>query len=148
MSARVPNALGKTGQAARLLKAARAARKRAVCPLTGYAVGAAVLGESGRIYPGANVESRTGIIHICADRAAIFNALSHGEKHIKAIATVSAGSVPCGACRQAILEFGSGDTPIYSLQLDGPLGRETVVSTRISKLLPSAHTPELVERFR
>lgn len=134
--------------ARKLIAAARAARRNAYCPLTGYSVGAAVLGESGRVYAGANVESQTGIVHVCADRAALFNALSSGERRIRAIATVSAGSVPCGFCRQAILEFGAGDTPIYSVQADPRSGRERLVRTTISRLLPMAHTPETLERAR
>ena len=134
--------------ARRLVAAARRARAHACCPLTGYAVGAAVLGESGRIYSGANVESLTGIVHVCADRAALFNALSHGERRIRAIATVSAGSVPCGFCRQAILEFAAGDAAVYSVQADARGGTERLVKTTISRLLPMAHTPDTVARAR
>lgn len=130
--------------ARRLLKAAVSAQKNAYCPLTGYAVGAAVLGESGRIYPGSNIESPTGILHVCADRAAIFNALSHGERRIRAIATASKASVPCGACRQAILEFGTGDTPVYSLIQAPARGKARLIRTAISKLMPMAHTSDLI----
>ena len=83
---------------------------------------------------------------LCADRAAIFNALSHGERRIRAIATVSRGSVPCGVCRQAILEFGMGDTPVYSLFQETASGRKKLVKTSISKLMPAAHTEKTLKR--
>ena len=130
----------------RLIRAAVKAQAHAYCPLTRYAVGAAVLGESGRIYPGVNVESPTGILHVCAERAAIFSALSAGERLIKAVATVSRGSFPCGVCRQALLEFGAGDIPVYSVLQDPLSGPVRVEETRVSRLLPEAHTPKHIAR--
>ncbi len=127
-------------EARRLIETAVAARKNAYCPYSRYAVGAAVLGGSGRIYPGCNVETPTLIAHICAERAAIFNAFTHGEREIRAVATVSKASEPCGACRQMILEFGIGDTPIYSLHHDPARGVHRLLKTSISKLMPRAHT--------
>jgi cytidine deaminase len=131
-----------------LIAVALKARKAAHAALTGYKVGASVMGNTGRIYPGCNVEFPTGILHTCAERAAIVNAVSHGEKRILAVCTVSEGSFPCGVCRQAIQEFGDGKTPIYSLMRGKTPGKWRVASTTIAKLLPGAHTGETIERYR
>ena len=122
-----------------LIEAAKRARKYAYCPYSRYPVGAAVLAGSGRIYTGVNVETPTLIAHICAERNAIFSAFTHGERKILAVATVSKASTSCGACRQVILEFGVGDTPIYSVCLS-PEGKERIIRTSISRLMPQAHT--------
>ncbi len=131
----------------KLIDAALSARKNAYCPGTGYAVGAAVLGESGRVYPGCNVESPTAILNVCAERSAIYSALAHGERRITAVATASPASLPCGVCRQALLEFGGQDTPIYSVMLGRGGPKHRVVKTTVGKLLPGAHTGATVERY-
>lgn len=125
----------------RLIDAAKRARKHAYCPYSRYPVGAAVLAGSGRIYTGVNVEVPSLIAHICAERNAIFSAFSRGERKILAVATASAGSTSCGACRQVILEFGVGDTPIYSV-CQTPGGAERVIRTSIRRLMPFPHTGE------
>lgn len=132
---------------AALIEAALAARKSAYCPSTGYAVGAAVAGESGRIYPGCNVESPTAILNVCAERSAIYSALAHGERRITAVSTASAASLPCGVCRQALLEFGGVDTPVFSVMLGRGAGKRRVVKTTVGKLLPGAHTGATVEKY-
>jgi cytidine deaminase len=131
-----------------LIEAAIAAQKNAYATWTRYKVGASVLGGSGKIYPGCNIESPTGIIHTCAERAAIFNAVSHGEKRILAVCTVSGGSYPCGACRQAIQEFGGSKIPIYSLMRGRAPGKWRVAKTTVARLLPGAHTSETIKRYR
>lgn len=131
----------------KLVNAALAARKNAFCPLTGYAVGAAVMGVSGKIYGGCNIESKTGILHTCAERAAIFCAVSQGERAIIAVSTASAGSFPCGFCRQAICEFGGPDTPVFSVMAGKPGSKPTVAKTTLRKLLPGAHTSKTIERY-
>lgn len=123
-----------------LIAAAKQAQKRAFCPASSYPVGAAVLGESGRVYVGCNIEPPTLINHICAERAAIAGAISHGERRIKAVCTVSRASVPCGACRQFIREFGDEDTNVISICLDPANHRQRIVQTTIGELLPQAHT--------
>jgi cytidine deaminase len=133
-------------QRAELVEAAKTAQSHAYCPYSHYPVGAAILAESGKVYAGCNVESPTLISNICAERAAIFHMLSHGERRIAAVVTVSKASEPCGSCRQLIREFGDEDTPIVSLHVDG--GKEKVVETTISKLLPHAHTIEVLEEAR
>jgi len=125
---------------ARLVAAAKGAQRHAFCPYSHYPVGAAVLGATGRVYAGCNVESPTLIANICAERAAIYHALSHGERSILAVCTVSRASEPCGSCRQLIREFGAQGLPIYSLHADPVTGREKMVTTTISRLLPHAHT--------
>ena len=91
-----------------LMKAARDARQYAYAPYSEFAVGAAVLGESGRIYTGCNIENASYGLSNCAERTAIFKAISEGERCLAALAVVAdtPGPVsPCGACRQVILEF-------------------------------------------
>ena len=90
---------------------AREAAKHAYAPYSRFAVGAAVLGASGRIHVGANVENASYGLSMCAERAAIFRAVTEGERTIDAVClytATAAPSAPCGACRQVIQEFGSG----------------------------------------
>ena len=124
----------------KLIAAACAAQTHARCSFSRFPVGAAALGASGRIYPGCNIESPTLILHTCAERAAIFNAISHGEKSIVAISTVARTALPCGFCRQAILEFLVPDAPVYSLLADPRTGKRRLVTTSALKLMPFAYT--------
>lgn len=132
----------RSATASKLIRVAKDAQKNAYAPFSDYAVGASVLAASGKVYAGCNVESPTLISHICAERSAIFHAISHGEREIRAVCTVSRSSEPCGSCRQLIREFGPDDTPIYSIHLDPVSGKETLYETTISRLLPRAHTKE------
>ena len=94
-----------------LVKAACEARLRSYSPYSKFRVGAALLGESGTIYPGTNVENASIGLSICAERSAIFRAVAEGEKGFTAIAICADGAVPtlpCGACRQVLIEFGRG----------------------------------------
>jgi cytidine deaminase len=89
---------------------ARDAATHAYAPYSGFAVGAAVLGASGRIHVGANVENASYGLSMCAERAAIFRAVAEGERAIEAVCLYTATpapSTPCGACRQVIQEFGA-----------------------------------------
>ena len=94
-------------------------------PYSKFKVGAAVLGQSGKIYQGTNIENASFGVTICAERCAIFSAIAAGEKAIKAIVIVfkqkSPGplSTPCGACRQVMAEFGNQDMPVCTAALDG-----------------------------
>lgn len=92
---------------------AAAARERAYCPYSGFAVGAAALTASGRVFPGCNVENAAYPATICAERAALLGAYAAGEREIVALAVIAdtAGPVsPCGACRQVIHELAPGCT--------------------------------------
>jgi cytidine deaminase len=93
---------------ARLIQAAMQARKKAVAPYSQFRVGAALLTEDGKIISGANVESVSYGLTCCAERIALFKALTAGKKSFRAIAIVAAvenGPMPCGACRQLLAEY-------------------------------------------
>ena len=103
-----------------LIAQARAAQGRARAPHSGYPVGAAVLTESGKIFPGCNVESGAFPTTMCAERVAIFASIAAGENKIEALAIVTKdGGMPCGACRQVIYEQ-CGEIPIYVIRTDDP----------------------------
>jgi cytidine deaminase len=97
-----------------LIRAARAARRRAHAPYSGFRVGAAALTSDGTIVTGCNVENASYGLSICAERAAIHRAVAEGHRRVVVVA-VSAGrqgAMPCGACRQVMLEFGVRDVII------------------------------------
>jgi cytidine deaminase len=120
-----------------LLEAACEVRGNAYAPYSHYRVGAAVLTEDGQIFTGVNVENATYGLTICAERTAVFSAITAGHKRITAVAvcTENAGS-PCGACRQILVEFG-GDIPVW---ITNPRGETRQSST--SALLPDHFGPE------
>jgi cytidine deaminase len=91
-----------------LVAAALRARRQAVAPYSGFPVGAALLTARGRVVPGANVESASYGLSCCAERVALFKALTEGERDFSAIAVVARlahGPTPCGACRQLLAEY-------------------------------------------
>jgi cytidine deaminase len=97
-----------------LIAAARSAREHAHAPYSNFRVGAAVRAKSGRIFSGCNVENATYGLTLCAERVAIFKALSEGERGFDAVAVVAdtdSLTPPCGACRQILWEF-CGDVEI------------------------------------
>ena len=103
-----------------LVAAALEARSWAYSPYSGYATGAAVLGDTGRVYTGCNVENISYGLSMCAERAAAFAAVCAGERVWQALAVATAdGSPPCGACRQVLAEFAGPDLPIYMAKPDG-----------------------------
>lgn len=90
-----------------LIKHAAQVRKNAYAPYSKYTVGAAVKTGSGKVYTGCNVENAVYPLSICAERAAVFKAVSCGETIICAVAVVTQnGGTPCGSCRQVLREFG------------------------------------------
>jgi cytidine deaminase len=104
-----------------LIAAARQARENAHAPFSNFRVGAAVRAKSGRIYGGCNVENASYGLGCCAERVAIFKALSEGERGFDAIAVVTDADTltpPCGACRQVIWEI-CGDVPVILADLAG-----------------------------
>ena len=120
-----------------LIQTAIEARKWAYAPYSNYAVGAALLTSSGRIYDGVNVENAAYPETLCAERVAVVKAVSAGERQFEAIAVVTDnGGSPCGACRQVLAEFGL-DTIILIANEAGDLKSEIV----LSELLPFAFTP-------
>jgi cytidine deaminase len=121
-----------------LIQAAISVRHWAYVPYSHYPVGAAVLTSSGKIYDGINVESAAFPTTMCAERVAIFKAVSEGEREFDAIAVVTenAGS-PCGACRQVMAEFG-----LETLVLIADTSGNVRVETSVSELLPGAFTPK------
>jgi len=93
---------------ARLIRAASKARERACAPYSKFKVGAALLTKRGEIIAGANVESASYGLTCCAERVALFNALTNGKKDFVAVAVVArvqGGPMPCGACRQLLAEY-------------------------------------------
>ena len=121
-----------------LIDLANAARERAYVPYSHYAVGSALRTKSGKIYTGVNIENAAYPQTMCAERVAIFKAVSEGEKEFEAIAVVTNnGGSPCGGCRQVMAEFGL-DTIVLMANGDGDIVKETTVK----ELLPEAFTPE------
>jgi cytidine deaminase len=100
-----------------LIEAAQNARLQAVAPFSGFPVGAAVRSESGKIYTGCNIESASYGLTVCAERVAIWKALSEGERHFTELAVVADTETltpPCGTCRQIIWEFARGATIVFA----------------------------------
>jgi cytidine deaminase len=106
-----------------LIEAAKQARENAHAAYSNFRVGAALRSTSGRIFGGCNVENATYGLTMCAERVAIFKAISEGERGFSAIAVVTDTEVltpPCGACRQLIWEF-CGDIPVSMANLKGKI---------------------------
>jgi len=103
-----------------LIKRALEAQKMAYVPYSGFRVGAALLTEDNKIYSGCNIEISSYSPTICAERTAIFKAVSEGHRKIKAIAVVgdSNYTFPCGVCRQVLREFGKNANIIIANSLD------------------------------
>lgn len=120
-----------------LIEAAIDARQGAYAPYSNYRVGAALLTASGRIYDGVNVENAAYPATICAERVAVFKAISEGERNFVALAVITAnGGSLCGSCRQVLAEFGL-DTVVIIADSEGKIFRETSVG----ELLPEAFGP-------
>jgi cytidine deaminase len=106
---------------ARLVAEAFRSRGNAVSDRSGFAVGAAIEAEDGRIFGGCNVENATYGLTVCAERVAVWKALSEGVRRFRAVAVVTGAAVPtppCGACRQILWEF-AGDVPVVSVTEGG-----------------------------
>ena len=122
----------------KLIDLAIAARQWAYAPYSHYAVGAVVLTDSGKIYDGANIENSAYPTSICAERVAIFKAVSEGERCFKTIVVATEnGGTPCGSCRQVMAEFGS-ETEVLVVNTRG----EIVMETSVGELLPGAFSSE------
>lgn len=121
-----------------LIDLANEARQRAYVPYSNYPVGSALRTKTGRIYTGVNIENAAYPHTMCAERVAIFKAVSDGESEFDAIAVVTNnGGSPCGGCRQVMAEFGL-DTIVLIADGTGNLKKEKTVA----ELLPEAFTPD------
>ncbi len=124
-----------------LIECAKRARRKAYCPYSRYAIGAAVLTEGGRIFSGTNIENASYGLSICGERVAIFNAIARGEKWLQAVCVVGRCARPCGACRQVMLEFSSKETDLITVDLETKSGRDSVTITRMFSTLPHSFDP-------
>jgi cytidine deaminase len=116
-----------------LIAKAVAAREHAVAPYSGFKVGAAIETRDGRVFTGCNIENASYGLTVCAERVALWKALSEGAREFRAIALATDAAVltsPCGACRQLLWEY-CGDIPVTLHSLQGP-GEQH----QLSKLLP------------
>ncbi len=125
-----------------LVAAALKARRHAVAPYSKFRVGAALLTRSGKVYTGANIESASYGLTCCAERVALFKALSEGETAFAAIAIVARmpdGPIPCGACRQLLAEY-APDAVVLVADSKAP--------AKFRKLSVKALLPLAFRRFR
>jgi cytidine deaminase len=116
-----------------LIAKAVAARDHAIAPYSGFKVGAALETRDGRIYTGCNIENASYGLTVCAERVALWKALSEGAREFRRIAVATdapKSTPPCGACRQLLWEY-CGDIPVYLHSLQGPEEQH-----RLSHLLP------------
>lgn len=127
-----------------LIQAALRARKNAYAPYSGFRVGAALLAQDGTVYTGCNVECASFSVTNCAERTALFKAISEGERHFTALAVVGgkddtpqAEITPCGVCRQALYEFCGGDLIVLMAQDEAHFTRCT-----LAELLPAGFGPK------
>lgn len=119
-----------------LIQAALEARKWAYTPYSNYRVGAALITASGKLYDGCNIENAAYPDTICAERVAVFKAVSAGERELVAIAVATSnGGTPCGSCRQVLAEFGL-ETRVIVVDAQG----RVTLETDVAGLLPGAFT--------
>lgn len=127
--------------AARLVEIAIGVRQNAYARYSDYTVGAAVLTKSGEIFRGVNVENAAYPLTICAERSAIFAAVSEGHREFDAIAVVSRyGGTPCGSCRQVMSEFG-----LYTRVIIADAAGTVYKITTVAELLPDSFGPQNLE---
>lgn len=121
----------------KLIKMAIEAREKAYCPYSNFQVGAAALFDDGNIYVGCNVENASYGATNCAERTAIFNAISNGARKMEAIALIGDTknyTYPCGICRQVMIEFAkSDDMKIYIVKTE-----DDYIETTIGEIVPGA----------
>ncbi|PSL41207.1 cytidine deaminase [Planomicrobium soli] len=123
-----------------LMEQAITARSKAYVPYSNFPVGAALLTADGKVYQGVNIENAGYSMTNCAERTAMFKAVSEGDLKFAALAVAAdtEGPVsPCGACRQVLAEFCSPEMPVYLTNLKGD-----VQETTVSELLPGAFSTE------
>lgn len=126
-----------------LLEKAAQAKEYAYAPYSGFRVGAALLAKDGTVYTGANIENAAYSVTCCAERVALFKAVSSGEKEFAAIAVTSDSdciTFPCGVCRQALMEFAPNMDVVSS---NNKLEYETM---RLDALLSKAFSGKEMEK--
>src|SRR3990167_23378 len=120
----------------KLIEVAMRVRENAYAPYSKFAVGAAVETANGKVFTGCNVENAVFNVGVCAERTAIFKAVSEGGQHIIRIAVVAEGAAPCapcGVCRQALMEFAHDDVEVIMANTAGKIKVRP-----LSELLPDA----------
>ena len=135
-------------QAQQLIRAAFAARRFAYTPYSHFKVGAALLARNGQVFTGCNIESASYSPTNCAERTALFKAVSEGVTEFSAIAIVGSrvGEVnrivtsPCGVCRQALFEFGGPELTVIMARSE-----EDYLETTLGELLPYGFGPKNLE---
>ena len=130
-----------------LVRLAFEARQKSYAPYSNFCVGAALLGESGTVYQGCNIENASYGATVCAERTAVFGAVARGEKRFAAIAITGAKenaapnelgyAWPCGICRQVLREFSPGGLTVLVARTP-----EDFVTTTLAELLPQSFGPE------
>lgn len=131
-------------QARTLIRQAFAARRFAYTPYSHFQVGAALLAEDGRVFTGCNIENASYTPTVCAERTALFKAVSEGVRRFSAIAIVGSRegehnrliTAPCGVCRQALFEFGGPDLIVILAKSE-----EDYLTTTLGELLPYGFGP-------
>lgn len=130
-----------------LCKGANDAMKNAYAPYSGYKVGAALLTEKGKLFAGCNIENAAYTPTVCAERVALFNAISSGERNFTAIAVaggkdgvISGAFPPCGVCRQVMAEFCAPDFTVLVVT-----GEDSYKKYTLNELFPQAFTPKNIE---
>ena len=126
----------------RLIQEALEARKKAYVPYSNYPVGAALVTASGKTYGGANIENAAFPVTVCAERVAIFKAVSEGDMDLLAIAVATKnGGTPCGSCRQVMAEF-NPELILYIVDENGKITQETT----LKEILPGYFGPDSLVR--
>ncbi|WP_208649962.1 cytidine deaminase [Ureibacillus thermophilus] len=123
-----------------LFEEAKKARENAYAPYSKFSVGAALITKSGKIYRGCNIENASFGLTNCAERTAIFKAVSEGERDFQALLVVADTKdpvSPCGACRQVLAEFCPPTMPVYLANVNG-----NIEQTTVEQLLPSSFKSE------
>ncbi|MGQ4832637.1 MAG: cytidine deaminase [Candidatus Asgardarchaeia archaeon] len=131
-----------------LLTRAKDAMVHSYSPYSHFKVGAAIVTSSGKIYTGTNIENASYGLTICAERVAIFKAVSEGEREISAIAIISDSKdviSPCGSCRQVISEF-SRSPPNDTIVIMSNYNMEKIIVTKISELLPMSFSSKYLKK--
>ena len=125
----------------KLIAAAKEAQQGAYVPYSGYAVGSALLADDGKMYTGCNIENASYTPTVCAERVAVFKAISEGAKRVKIIAVVAGDDMgyPCGVCRQVLREFGEDATIVVAKD------EENYHVHTLDELLPHSFGPENVK---